>query len=136
MHGADFGLQIMVAYRLADDAKLALRCGRLDPCAGPTCLSELIATSASPGGALWAGSSGVCPATSRLVHDAMGPWTRSRHFLFHAGVRVNVRVVLLPANWLWDPDRLETPMELWQLICTGFRRSDWEAPSQERICQE
>ena len=126
MHGADFGLQIMVAYRLADDAKLALRCGRLDPCAGPTCLSELIATSASPGGALWAGSSGVCPATSRLVHDAMGPWTRSRHFLFHAGVRTHIHVVLLSGHRVRD--RYNVPTELWQLICSFFLRSDWESP--------
>ena len=69
--------KILVACRLADDAERALCSGRLDPCTGPTSLTELVATSVSPKDALWAGSPDVCPITRRLVHDAMGPWTPS-----------------------------------------------------------
>ena len=117
---------IMMACRLVDDAKLALREGRLDPHAGPTSLAELVAASACPKDALWAGSPDVCSATRRLVHDAMGGWTPSRHFLFHAGVRSPIRVVLLCGNRVQD--RHNVPIELWWLICSFFLRSDWEAP--------
>ena len=117
--------KILVACRLVDDAKRVLRSG-LDPGAGPTSLAELVAASAGPGDALWAGSPVVCPATSRLVHDAMGPWTRSRHFLFHAGVRTHIHVVLLSGHRVRD--RYNVPTELWQLICSFFLRSDWESP--------
>ena len=79
--------KILVACRLVDDAKRGLRAGRLDPCAGPTSLAELVAASASPKDALWPGSPDVCPATTRLVHDAMAPWSSTRHCLFHVGVR-------------------------------------------------
>ena len=117
---------ILVACHLADDAKCALRSGRLDPCAGPTTLAELVAAGACPKDALWAGSPDGCPATRRLVHDAMGHWTRPRHFLFHAGVRIHVRVVLLSGNRLRD--RHNVPTEMWRLICSFFLRSDWEVP--------
>jgi len=57
---------MLVACRLADDAKQrALRSGRLDPCADPTSLAELVVAGASPKDALWAGSPDVCPATRR-----------------------------------------------------------------------
>jgi hypothetical protein len=115
-----------VVCRLADDAKRGLRSGRLDPCTGPSSLAELVAASASPKDALWAGSPGVCPATTRLVHDAMGPWTPSRHFLFHAGVRSHILVVMLTADRVRG--RYNVPTELWQLICSFFLRSDWAAP--------
>ena len=118
--------KILVACRLADDAKRALRSGRLDPGAGPTSLAELVAASARPKDALWAGLPDVCPAMSRLVHDAMGHWTPSRHFLFHAGVRTSIRMVALSGNRVRDQHNV--PTELWQLICSFFLRSDWEAP--------
>ena len=118
--------KIMVACRLAGDAKLALRSGQLDPRAGPTSLAELVAASASPTDALWPGSPDVCPATTRLVHDAMGPWTRSRHFLFHAGVRSHIRVVLLCGYQVRD--QYLVPAELWWQICSFLLRSDWAAP--------
>ena len=118
--------RIMVACRRADDAKRALRTGRIDPCAGPTSLAELVAASARPKDALWAGLPDVCPAMSRLVHDAMGHWTPSRHFLFHAGVRTSIRMVALSGNRVRDQHNV--PTELWQLICSFFLRSDWEAP--------
>ena len=95
------------------------------PASGSVSLAELVATSTSPKDALWAGSPDVCPATRRLVHDAMGCWTPARHFLFHAGVRRHVRVVLLCGNRGLDPD--DVPAELWQLICSFFGRSDWAA---------
>ena len=76
--------------------------------------------------ALWVGSPDVCPATRRLVHDAMGHWTRSRHFLFHAGVRSHIRVVLMCGNRIRD--RHNVPTELWELSCSFFLRSDWAAP--------
>ena len=120
--------KIMVACRMADDAKRALCNGQLDPGAGPTSLAELVATSVSTRDALWAGSPDVCPATSRLVYDAMGPWTPSRHFLFHARVRTHIRVVLLSGNRVRD--RHDVPTELWQLICSFFRRPDWEVPAR------
>ena len=116
--------KILVACRLADDAKRALRAGCLDPCSGPTSLADLVAASASPKDVLWAGSPDVCSATRRLVHDAMGHWAPSRHFLFHAGVRSHIRVVLLCAN----RDQYDVPIELWEKICSFFLRSDWEAP--------
>jgi len=47
------GFKILVACRLADDAKRALRSGRLNPRAGPTSLAELVAASASPADAQW-----------------------------------------------------------------------------------
>ena len=85
--------KILVACRLANDAKRGRRSGhksgRLNPCAGPTSLTELVAARASPKDALWAGSSDVCLTTRRLVHDAMGHRMPSRHFLKHAGVRSN-----------------------------------------------
>ena len=115
-----------MACRLADDGKRALRSGRLDPRAGPTSLAELVAASASPADALWAGSPDGCPATTRLVHDAMAPWTPGRHVLFHAGVRDHIRVVLLSGNRVRD--RFNVPPELWRLICSFFLRSDWEVP--------
>ena len=120
--------KIMVACRMADDAKRALCNGQLDPGAGPTSLAELVATSVSTRDALWAGSPDVCPAMSRLVYDAMGPWTPSRHFLFHARVRTHIRVVLLSGNRVRD--RHDVPTELWQLICSFFRRPDWEVPAR------
>ena len=49
-----------------------LRRGRLDPRAGSVSLAKLVVASASPKDALWVGSPDVCPATRRLVHDAMG----------------------------------------------------------------
>ena len=97
-----FNVQILVACLLADDAKRALRSGRLDPRAAPTSLTELVAASASQKDTLWAGAPDVCPATTRLVHDAMGHWTRTRHFLFHAGVVSHVRVGLLCGNRVRD----------------------------------
>ena len=118
--------KILVVCRLADDAKRALRVGRLDPCAGPTSLAERVAARVSPGNALWAGSPDVCSATRRLVHAAMGPWTPSRHFLFHAGVRSHIRVVMLSGNRVQD--RHQVPTALWRLICSFFLRSDWEVP--------
>jgi ankyrin repeat protein len=120
------GFQILVACRLADDTKRALRRGRLDPRAGPTSLAELVAASVSPKDALWAGSPDVCPATTRLVHDAMGHWKPSRHFLFHAGVRTHILVVTLTGTRVRGQHNV--PAELWQLICSFFLRSDWEAP--------
>ena len=118
--------QILVACRLAGDAKRALRAGRLDPCAGPTSLAELVAVCASPKDVLWDGSPDVCQATSRLVRDAVGPWTPSRHFLFHAGVRSSIRVVLL--SGIRVRARCDVPMELWEAIFGLLRRSDWEVP--------
>ena len=85
----------------------------------------LVAVSAAPKDALWAGSLDSCPATTQLVHDALGPWTPPRHFLFHAGVRSHVRVVLLSGNRVRY--RCNVPTELWRLICSFFLRSDWEA---------
>jgi len=119
-------LKILVACRLADDVKLALRRGRLDPRAGSVSLAELVAASASPADALWAGSPDVCPATKQLVHDAMGHWKPARHFLFHAGVRRHVRVVLLCGNQVRD--RYLVPAEMWWRICSFFLRSDWAPP--------
>ena len=119
--------KILVACRLADDAKRALRSGRLDPCAGPTSLAELVAASASPRNALWAGSPDICLITARLVHDAMGPWTPSRHFLFHESTRTHVRLVLLAG--IRVRSRHGVPTELWQLICSFFLRSDWVTPA-------
>jgi hypothetical protein len=116
----------LVACRLADDAKRALRSGRLDPRAGPTTLAKLVAACASPADALWVGSPDVCPATRRLVHDAMGHWTPARHFLFHAGVRCHIQVVVLCGNRVRD--RHNVPTELWRLICSFFLRADWAAP--------
>ena len=55
--------KMLVACRLADDTKQrALGSGRLDPCAGPTLLAELVAAGASPKDALWAGSPDACLA--------------------------------------------------------------------------
>ena len=116
-----------MACRLVDDAKRGLRAGRLDPCAGPTSLAELVAASASPKDALWPGSPDVCPATTRLVHDAMAPWSPSRHFLFHAGVRSHILVVMLTADRVRG--RHNVPTELWRLICSFFLRSHWTAPA-------
>ena len=116
----------LVACRLTDDAKRALRAGRLDPGAGPTSFAELVRASAGPKDALWAGSPDACPAACRLVNDAMGPWVRSRHFLLHAGVRTHIRVVLLSGNRVRG--RHDVPPELWEKICSFFLRSDWEAP--------
>ena len=117
------GFTILVACRLAADAKLALRSGRLDPRAGPTSLAELVAASASPKDAL-----DVCPGMTQLVHDAMGAWTPARHCLFHAGVRsrINIRVALLCGNRVRG--RHNVPTELWRLICSFFLRSHWAAP--------
>ena len=116
--------KILVACRLFDDAKRALCTGSIDPHAGPASFAELVVVGASQEHALWAGSPDVCPATQQLVHDAMGHWAPSRHFLFHAGVRSHIRVVLLCAN----RDQYDVPVELWEKICSFFLRSDWEAP--------
>jgi len=116
----------MVACRLVDDTKRALRSGRLNPCAGPTSLADLVAVSAGPTDALWAGSRDACPATRRLVHAAIGHWTPSRQFLFHAGVRTHIQVALLSGNRVRDWHQV--PTELWQLICSFFLRWDWEVP--------
>ena len=118
--------KILVACRLVDDAKRGLWAGRLDPCAGPTSLAELVTASASPKDALWPGSPDVCPATTRLVHGAMAPWSPSRHFLFHAGVRSHILVVMLTADRVRG--RHNVPTELWRLICSFFLRSHWAAP--------
>ena len=108
----------MVARGVVGDARLALRSGRLDPHAGPGSLAELLAVAAS--------QPDVSPATRDLVHDAMGHWTPARHFLFHAGVRTSIRVVLLSANRVRD--RCNVPTELWEQICSFMLRSDWEVP--------
>jgi len=84
----------------------------------------MVAISASPKHALWAGAPDVCPATTRLVHAAMGHWTPARHFLFHAGVRSHIRVVLLCGNRVRG--RHNVPTELWlELVFCFFLRSDW-----------
>ena len=64
------------------------------------------------------GGPGVCPATTRLVHDAMGSWTPSPHFMFHAGVRNHIIVVTLTAKR--SLGRHNVPTDLWQLICSFF----------------
>ena len=141
--------KIMVACRLAADAKLALRSGRLNPFAGRTSLAELVAVSTNQKDGLWTGSPDVCRATYRLVHDAMAPWTPSRHFLFHARVRSMIRTVLLVAKRLHrrhsdlgsgegsaprTRSRTRTaafvrlPNELWCVICSFFLRTDWASP--------
>ena len=120
--------KIMVACRMADDAKLALRSGTLGPCAEPGSLAELVAVSESHCNALWAGSPDVCPATRRLVRDAAGHWMPSRHFFFHPGVRDSIRVVMLCAHRGRARDQHAAPTELWERICSFCLRSDWEAP--------
>ena len=79
-----------------------------------------------------AGSPDVRPATRRLVHDAMGHWTPARHFLFHAGVRRHVRVVVLCGNRARD--RHNVPTELWRLICSFFLRADGADRSAGLFC--
>ena len=70
------------------------------------------------------GSPDVCPATTQLVHDAVGPWKPSRHLLFHAGFRSHILVVMLTGNRVRD--RHNVPTEMWLLICSFFLRLDWE----------
>ena len=91
-----------------------------------TSLADLVATSLSPRDALWTGSPDVCPATRVLIDDAMGCWAPSRHLLFHLGVRHHVFVVALCICRVQD--RHNVPTELWQKICSYFRRADWAAP--------
>ena len=107
--------------------KRTLRSGRLDPCR-PRPLRRTRRCQCAPEGqdALRLGSPDICPVTRRLVHDAIGPWTPFRHFLFHAGVRTHIRMVMLSGNRVRNRDHV--PTELWRLICSFFLRSDWEAP--------
>ena len=51
------------------------------------------------------------------------PWSPSRHFLFHTGVRRSIRMVMLSANRA--SGRFNVPMELWEKICSFLLRSDW-----------
>ena len=56
----------------------------------------------------------------------MGHWTPAQQFLFHAGVRSPIRVVLLCGNRVRDWHSV--PTELWRLVYGFFLRSDWAAP--------
>ena len=54
----------------------------------------------------------------------MGHWSLARHFLFHAGVRGHVRVVVLSANQVRHRYNVLTLLS--RLICCFFLQSDWE----------
>ena len=107
-------------------------------------LAELTAVGGTPANALWPGSPGPCDATTALIRAAMSSWSPERHMLYHRGVRSGVRMVflvaerlrrrrdlvgalplqqrhLLPQSWML----VELPHELWHMVCSFFRRSNW-----------
>ena len=140
-------LQVAVACRLTGAARSALRHGQIDPSACG--LPAILAAAASPADQLWPGSPPPTPETTKLAREAMAEWAPTRHFLFHPWVRCNVRTVLLvalrlraqlgevasgsarrsvrvqrqTATALLLP---ELPTLIWRLVCSFFRRSDWD----------
>lgn len=145
--------KIAVACRLADTARATLRLGRTDP--ADCALAELVAAGSTAAGSLWPGSPGVCPVTLRLAHGAKAGWSPTRHFLFHAGVRSSIQIVLLVAERLLcqcqytaqtqhgsavgvrrsirqlhrrPPVLRSLPPLVWRIVCSFLLRSDWEVP--------
>ena len=116
--------KILVACRRTDDAKLALQPSRSMCWPHPphrTRRRQCEPSRRTLGG-LTRRLSGHAPARAHRH----GPWTPSRQFLFHAGVRTHIRVGLLSANRIRD--RHDIPTKTWEMICSFFRRSVWEAP--------
>ena len=145
--------KVAVACRLHADALRLLRRGCTDP---SDCSSdELSDVSAAQVNALWPGSPGPCDATAALVRAAMSSWSPSRHPLHHSGVRSSVLTTLLVARRLQDRataanaltkhqlrmlprsskpsmPMIGLPNELWLVVCSFFRRSDWVSKERER----
>ena len=140
--------KVAVGCRLHADARTMLKHGTIDP-SGCT-RAELATAAAVPGNTLWEGSPAPCPATTALVDAATSSWSPSRHFLYHPGVRVSVHTVLLvagrlrrrhavvsslshdqlmmlPSSSVLIGRRIGLPNELWAVVCSFVRRSDWAA---------
>ena len=137
--------RIAVACRLADTAKITLRLGRIDP-TGCT-LAELVAAASSPAGSLWPGAPAPEAAVLQLAHDAKAGWSPKRHFLFHAGVRSSIHLVLrvserhrcqhrsaVGVRWSIRQSQRrpavlpQLPLLVWRRVFSFLLRSDWEVP--------
>jgi ankyrin repeat protein len=135
--------KIAAACRLHADARRMLHCGSVDP--SDCSLAELTAVGGTPVNTLWPGSPGPCDATTALVRAVMSSWSPSRHSLHHIGVRSSVLTTLLVARRLQyratvadaltqhqlrmlprsSMPMIGLPNELWLVVCSFFRRSDW-----------
>ena len=135
--------RIAIGCRLPTaDLKRMLKNGTIDP--SDCSLAELAAVGGTPANTLWPGSPGPCDAMTALVRAAMASWSPDRHSLHHPGVRSGVLTTLLVARRLQSrhavvcaltQHQLQTlpqssaliglPNELWLVVCSFFRRSDW-----------
>ena len=111
--------KILVACRLADDAKRGLR---IRPARSP-CAAPPRSPSWSPPARARRTRCGRARPTSARPRPGWsttpwGPWAPARHFLFHAGVRSHVRVVLLCGIRLQA--RRNIPSEVWRFVCGFF----------------
>ena len=133
-------LKIAIGCRLHVQARAALRLGRIDPAdcvALDIGVTDLVEIANAPADSLWPGSPGPCPATVQLARAAMGPWSPTRHYLFHSGVRQTVHVMLLIMRSKQKQERVAhpnlplLPAELWFKVASNFGRKDWAAVESE-----
>lgn len=139
-------VHIAVRSRLTAAARSALGLGRLDP-AGCS-LRELLELGTESPATMNLGQCcplPVCVITVAFVHDALAPWSPSRHRLFHVGFRRAIRSVLLVARRHKHgskdgksgrvsafPVLPVLPNELWLLLCSFLVRASWTPDPTKR----
>ena len=138
-------LKIAIGCRLHVQARAALRLGRIDPAdcvALDIGVTDLVEIANAPADSLWPGSPGPCPATVQLARAAMGPWSPTRHYLFHSGVRQTVHVLLLimrskqnqkQGRVMAHPNLPLLPAELWFKVASNFGRKDWAVAVESEL---
>ena len=120
---AQSAFRIALSLRLHRDARWLLRHGRADP--DDDSLSTLRAAASPAGG--WRDAPKICAATVALAEAASLPWSPERHWLFHAGARASIEVVMLCRLRLGrsDAQLRELPIEIWLLVGSFLRRRFW-----------
>ena len=123
------GFWIALSLRLHRDAMWLLRHGYADPDDDP--LSALRAAASPAGG--WRDAPENCAATMALAKAATSPWSTQRHWLFHAGVRSSIEVLMLCRLRLGRADAQlpKLPVEIWWLVASFLRRRFWPVPGRE-----
>ena len=126
---AHSAFRIALSLRLHRDARWLLRHGRADP--DDDSLITLRAAASPAGG--WRDAPEVCAATVALAEAASLPWSPERHWLFHAGIRASIEVVMLCRLRL-GPDDLrlpKLPVEIWWLMVGFLGRRFWPVPERK-----
>ena len=101
LHATDgfTGLRTALSLRLHDDIREILRRGLADP--DDDCPKNL--KSAAAGVGAHPHATAACAQTVALGREMILPWSIERHMLYHAGVRIAIKVVLLCCKRLENP---------------------------------